>query len=955
MKYCRLFVLIILITSLILSPAIILNDTWNVDDKLISQKTSVISYTSHSPIIINDNSDFISQGWPGYGNETHPYLIENLEITSNDNCIEISGTTVWFVINNCNLTTSSSEPWGYGNIGIYLNSLENAAISNCTISKMQSPIYSEDVLDVTITNNTGISRWGNMQFGYSENISLFNNTGVIDIYQCTHVYVNENIGRVSLRNSLECNITNCDFGSSSVYLEGDSIEHFLHNISNNIANGLPVVYTRDISYQVVNPTDYGQLIFANCSHIQILDGIDYIWSISLLFSNSCTVQGNDLPGTTNSIILKYSQDTYINGNVFNGASVACHVTNSQNTTITENEFYNCRDAVSFWFSNNSTLTYNTAYGSEGAYRIASDYCEVIGNVAWDSVAHGIQVDGEWNTFRDNFISNVSRGSIDYYQSTGILVFGSNNYFENNTVEYVQDIGFRLEAANCTLIDNILTGSGLVLNGYSYWDWMHTMSGNTLDGQPLMYIRNQIGGVLDAASFNQLIVANCSQMEIRDGVFDETLSIGFCDQMVVENNVITTTAIGLRIQGLTNSLILDNHAIDNEMYGFYMGYLANASIVNNSAVLCSERGFIINNCNNCTAFNNVASDSRLGMEIGDSVNIKLDSNIIFNNSDKGIYMWFSQEGLIINNEIINNDFIGIRVQECSDFILYNNKFSYNGESNAFEDGTANQWDDGVDTGNAWDDYVGSGTYLIPGDAGSVDRYPILLNYEPEIIPLDDIEYEDGSPAPLLNWTVFDVNADSFVIYLDGGVLESGKVNGSFITMQIGELDLGVNNVTLYVNDTVGAFTIDTVFITIVDTTAPTILGPDNEITWTLDIGPYNVTWTAYDLNPANYSIFLDGLLITTGQWNSSGESITANLDHLAVGEFNVTLVVIDLAGNSAVNTVTVTVEGESTTPTIDTTTNTPTTSEVPITMVIIIAVSGTLVIIIIAVLLFKKRI
>ncbi len=958
MKYYRLFVVIMLITSLILSPAIILNNTWNVDEQLISKKTSSISYTSHSPIVINADIDFISQGWPGYGNETHPYRIEDLEIMSDDVCIEISGTTVWFVINNCNLTSASGNPWASGNIGVYLSSLEKAVISNCTITKMSAPIYSEDVLDVTVTNNTiGIASWGGMQFSDSENITLFNNTGAVDIIRCTHVYVIENIGRVILRNSQECNITSCDFGSSSLALEGDSIGHFLHNISDNIANGLPVVYMRDMSDQVVNPSGYGQLILANCSKIDVLNGValdlGYIWWITLLFSNSCTIQGNDMHGPAYSIILKYSQDTYINGNVFDGSSSGVHVSFSQNTTVTGNEFYDCSNGVELWFSDSSILTDNLAIGSEAAYRVASDNCLIIGNVAWDSVAYGIQVDGEWNTFRDNFVSNVSRGSIPYYESTGILVFGSNNYFENNTVEYVQDIGFRLEAANCTLIDNILRGSGLILNGYTYWEWMHNMSGNTLDGQPLMYLRNQIGGVLDAASFKQLIVANCSQMEIKNGVFVETLSVGFCDQMVIENNVVSNAAMGLRIQGLTNSLIIDNHAIDIIMVGFYMASLTNTNVVNNSALSCGERGFTINECDNCIVFNNIASDSMLGMEIGDCFNITLDSNIIYSNSDSGAYVWFSQDGLIVNNKIIYNDGFGIRLQGCSSFTLYDNSFGYNGEFNAYEDEIANQWDDGVDTGNAWSDYGGSGTYLIPGNAGSEDRYPTLLTLKPDIIPLDDVVYEDGSPPPLLNWTILATSADSFVIFFDGDVLESGKVNGSFVSSQISELDLGVYNVTLYVNNTSGAFAVDTVFITVVDTIAPTIIGPESEVTWTLDIGPYNVTWMAYDLNPKIYSVFVDGSLLTNGQWNSSGESITANLDHLAVGEYNVTLVVIDFAGNSAIHTVTVIVESQATN-TTDTSTSTTTLTDVPISMVVIIATSGAIVIIIIAVFLFKRR-
>jgi hypothetical protein len=56
-------------------------------------------------------------------------------------------------------------------------------------------------------------------------------------------------------------------------------------------------------------------------------------------------------------------------------------------------------------------------------------------------------------------------------------------------------------------------------------------------------------------------------------------------------------------------------------------------------------------------------------------------------------------------------------------IYLNRFGYNTEANAWDDGVSNHWDDGLFVGNWWKDYDGVGTYLIPGDAQSVDHFPL----------------------------------------------------------------------------------------------------------------------------------------------------------------------------------------------------------------------------------------
>ncbi|MHA2351557.1 MAG: hypothetical protein ACXABX_00380, partial [Candidatus Thorarchaeota archaeon] len=69
----------------------------------------------------------------------------------------------------------------------------------------------------------------------------------------------------------------------------------------------------------------------------------------------------------------------------------------------------------------------------------------------------------------------------------------------------------------------------------------------------------------------------------------------------------------------------------------------------------------------------------------------------------------------------------------------------------------------------------------------------------------------------------------------------------------------------------------------------------------------ITWTLNDLYPDGYQIHLDGELLQSGVWNSTGESLTISADGFSAGVYNVSLTAIDECGNSAVDYVTVTVQ------------------------------------------------
>jgi len=70
--------------------------------------------------------------------------------------------------------------------------------------------------------------------------------------------------------------------------------------------------------------------------------------------------------------------------------------------------------------------------------------------------------------------------------------------------------------------------------------------------------------------------------------------------------------------------------------------------------------------------------------------------------------------------------------------------------------------------------------------------------------------------------------------------------------------------------------------------------------------YDATRNPSDHHPESYVITRNGVLIASGSWNSTDESISVFLGDYFAGEYNLTLIVTDIGGNSASDSVQVTI-------------------------------------------------
>ena len=182
--------------------------------------------------------------------------------------------------------------------------------------------------------------------------------------------------------------------------------------------------------------------------------------------------------------------------------------------------------------------------------------------------------------------------------------------------------------------------------------------------------------------------------------------------------------------------------------------------------------------------------------------------------------------------------------------------------------------------------------------------VVTTAPPFIDDIADFAYEEGTTGNSITWHPSDANPDYYSVTRDGIILEESPWLGGDITIDIDGLAYGFYTFVCYVNDTEGQSNSDTVIVTVTDNIAPILNTPLDVIYDEGDTGN-TIIWIATDNNPATYIIYRDGTQVDDDSW-ISGSSIVISVDGLSAASYNYTIVVLDQAGNSAKDEVTVAV-------------------------------------------------
>lgn len=228
-------------------------------------------------------------------------------------------------------------------------------------------------------------------------------------------------------------------------------------------------------------------------------------------------------------------------------------------------------------------------------------------------------------------------------------------------------------------------------------------GNGTQGAPYL-----IEGLNITADATCIYITNTTAyFEVRDCVISSVSSSSFH---------------GILLVNVTHGTVR-NCTVDMHYFGFYLYSLSGCALTNNTATK-NHDGFSLSYSESCTLTNNTAFGNLWGIYLYYSNCCILTNNIATGNTEPGFTISLSSNCTLTNNTATSNS-LGIFLGPLSEYnMLYLNRLGENIASNARDDGDSNIWDDNESIGNYWSDYSGTGTYQIPGDAGSIDNYPFL---------------------------------------------------------------------------------------------------------------------------------------------------------------------------------------------------------------------------------------
>ncbi|MHA2365398.1 MAG: NosD domain-containing protein [Candidatus Hodarchaeales archaeon] len=456
----------------------------------------------------------------------------------------------------------------------------------------------------------------------------------------------------------------------------------------------------------------------------------------------------------------------------------------------------------------------------------------------------------------NITSTIAHNNTDGYR-----LYGANNTIAGNNAFFNEDgsygYGFYLSGKN-KIFNNNATRNGKYSNsgGFCIWGAGAEVENNTA-------VNN--GGYVD---------------NILAG---EGFRIG--DNIIVRNNTAIGSYFGFHLRGGEYNLLINNYASFNRV-GFYIWDGSNHNIVQNNFISNNERNGIKlcstpGGCGGTTINNTIKDNFVIGEEQGIHLSglnyeVKVINNTLEDNS-YGLYI-YDNVNITIEENNITNCWQGI--------YLGTNANNHSIKSNLIQSGTYGFYIDSSTKNNITNN-------ILVSNSG----YGIYLRDSPENrIYHNNFFYNSGG------------NVQAYANSASIGNIWSNNTHGNFWSNYLGidANDDGIGDTPYNITGTNTEADPHPLMqaLSIVDIQNPVLETP-SDITYEEGEVGNVILWNATDDYPFIYVIFQNGTLIENGTWSST-TSIEINVDSLAIGTYNYTIVVYDAKGQSTQGTVIVTV-------------------------------------------------
>ena len=303
------------------------------------------NYVLAAPINVTSDDEFNTTVWSGSGTDVDPYVVENLNITADVDCVNIVNTTKHFEIRNC-FFASVGTLYSYG---VRLRNVTNGAVRECIIRRKGMGMMCDGLNDSIVSENTIFNCSTGMQVGPISNVTISGNTVYNNMNGMTFVFATNS-------DVVHNTVFNCTFTGVRLSMSASN-SRFAHNTIHSIKGS----YGTGSGFHMWGSA--GWIVEENILY-------DNYYSMDMLLVEDCLVINNDISNSTEGI-----HAGYVNGSVFEG-----------------NTFSDCGSAVVFRECNDCVLSENTL--SDIDYRGMQILDSTEFNVTGNSLdGCGITIDG----------------------------------------------------------------------------------------------------------------------------------------------------------------------------------------------------------------------------------------------------------------------------------------------------------------------------------------------------------------------------------------------------------------------------------------------------------------------------------------------------------------------------------------------------------------------------------
>ncbi|MFW9958161.1 MAG: right-handed parallel beta-helix repeat-containing protein [Candidatus Odinarchaeota archaeon] len=420
--------------------------------------------------------------------------------------------------------------------------------------------------------------------------------------------------------------------------------------------------------------------------------------------------------------------------------------------------------------------------------------------------------------------------------TGVIVWSVENITWRSNQFSSLTFGLKLyDSIDCSVVWNDFHTGGLSICGYQLLNWIHDINYNQVNGKPLGYFNGLSGIHINGNDYGQVLLTNSTSSWIDGGNFDNigcAVQIGHSLNCWVGSAQVSSCSSAMFIERSNNTIIFACIIRDSLELGIHINESANCIVMYSNITNVGYSGvFVLKSFNTSLLYNYVINCSEVAIALYESEYCSICNNHVENNRGTGIEIMDSSYSFTRDNCVKYNSEIGIQIYWATDCTIYRNEIGFNEAGNAYDDGSSNSWDNGIDIGNKWSDYGGSGYYYINGGAGSIDHFPGVLGISesPTINHPENITYTFGTTGHYITWIASSFHPSFYQLFKDGDSIVLHPWSGSAITVNVDGLDIGYYVFALYVVDTFGQSATDTVIVSVIPET-PDIL-PNSTATTT----------------------------------------------------------------------------------------------------------------------------